>query len=242
MNIRIFATREDVALAAAQRVAEALRARPDLVLGLPAGQTPVPVYAELRRLHQSGAVDFARATCFTLDEFVGLGRSDTGSFHHFMTEHLFSGVNIDARRVYSLDGAKPDIDAECDRYEAAIAAAGGIDLQLLGLGRNGHVGFNEPADALVARTHRVALHAETRRDNATRFGGDTDRVPRDALSMGIGTILQSKAILVIATGEAKAQPVEHMIRGAVTTRLPASFLQLHPQVDLYLDRAAASRL
>jgi len=241
LDITICATREEVALAVAGRVADALRARPDLVLGLPAGRTPVPVYAELRRLHQAG-LDFSRASCFTLDEFIGLDRGSTESFHHFMTEHLFSGVNVDATRVHSLDGATADVASECDRYEAAIAAAGGIDIQMLGLGRNGHVGFNEPGDSLIARTHRVALHAQTRRDNAARFGGVPDRVPHEALSMGIGTILQARHILMIATGDTKAAAVEQMVRGAVTTRVPASFLQLHPDVELYLDRAAAVRL
>ena len=242
METRIFATREDVALAVAARVREALLAEPDLVLGLPAGQTPVPVYAELRRMQQSGLVDFSRATCFLVDEFVGLERSHPGSFYQFVNEHLLSGIDLDGGRVHALNGGVPDLEEECDRYEAAIADAGGIDLQLLGLGRNGHIGFNEPSDGLAARTHRVALLAETRRDNAARFGGAEALVPREAISMGVGTILDARAIVMIATGEAKANPVERMLRGPVTTRLPASFLQLHSNVELYLDRAAAARL
>jgi len=242
VETRIFATREDVALAVAARVREALLAEPDLVLGLPAGQTPVPVYAELRRMQQSGLVDFSRATCFLVDEFVGLERSHPGSFYQFVNEHLLSGIDLDGGRVHALNGGVPDLEEECDRYEAAIADAGGIDLQLLGLGRNGHIGFNEPSDGLAARTHRVALLAETRRDNAARFGGAEALVPREAISMGVGTILDARAIVMIATGEAKANPVERMLRGPVTTRLPASFLQLHSNVELYLDRAAAARL
>ena len=242
MEIRIFATHEEVARAAAQCVADAVRDRPHLVLGLPAGQTPVPVYAELRRLYQAGQVDLSRIICFTLDEFVGLERTHPGSFHRFMTDNLFSGVNVDDARVHSLNGAPSDVDAECDRYEAAITSAGGIDLQIVGLGTNGHIGFNEPGEALVSATHRVVLHAETRRDNAARFDGDLARVPREGLSMGIGTILKAKTILMIATGEAKANPVEQMVRGPVTTRVPASFLQLHRNAELFLDRAAAGRL
>lgn len=242
MNTRIFATGEEVARAAAARIIQALDAKPDAVLGLPAGQTPVPVYAELRRSCRAGVLDFSRATCFLLDEFIGLDRSSPSSFYQFVGEHLLSGVNVDAGRVHALDGAAPDPDGECDRYETAIETAGGIDLQVLGLGRNGHVGFNEPSDELVALTHRVALRPETRRDNAARFGGNEDRVPLEALSMGMGTIMKARAIVMIATGEAKANPVERMIRGPVTTRLPASFLQLHPNVSLYLDRAAAGRL
>jgi glucosamine-6-phosphate deaminase len=242
LKTRIFATREGVAFAVAARVKDAILAKPDLVLGLPAGQTPVPVYAELRRMQQSGLVDFSRATCFLVDEFVGLDRSHPGSFYQFVNEHLFSGINLDQGRVHALDGEARDLVAECDRYEAAIADAGGVDLQLLGLGRNGHIGFNEPSDGLAARTHRVALLAETRRDNAARFGASEAQVPREAISMGVGTILNARAIVMIATGEAKANPVERMLRGPVTTHLPASFLQLHSNVDLYLDRAAAARL
>ena len=242
MDITIFETREHVARAAAQRVTEAVRGRPNLVLGFPAGHTPIPTYEELGRLHRSGAVDFSVASCFTIDEFVGLDRTSEGSFHQFLMEHLFSRLNFDPSRIRALDGAAVDLDAECHRYEADIIAAGGIDLQIVGLGRNGHVGFNEPDDTLVASTHRVVLREETRRDNATSFGGDPTLVPREALSMGIGTILRARAILMIATGETKAQPVEQMIRGGVTTRLPASFLQLHPAVEVYIDRAAAARL
>jgi len=242
LHITTFATRDDVAVAAARRVADALSDRPNLVLGVPAGQTPVPVYAELRRLAISGAVDFAAATSFALDEFVGLERTDSRSFAYFIHQHLFRGTNFDPRRVHFLDGSSADLDRECDRYEAAIAAAGGIDLQILGLGRNGHIGFNEPADALPARTHRVLLRQDTRSDNAGRFGSNADHVPREAISMGVGTILHARAILIIATGESKAVAVERMVRGPVTTQLPASLLQLHASVEVYLDHAAAARL
>ena len=202
----------------------------------------MPVYAELRRLAASGAVDFAAATSFALDEFVGLERTDPRSFAFFIHEHLIDGTNFDPQRVHFLDGSSSDIDQECDRYEATIAAAGGIDLQLLGLGRNGHIGFNEPADALPARTHRVLLRQDTRTDNAGRFGRDADHVPREAISMGVGTILHARAILIIAIGESKAAAVERMVRGPVTTKLPASLLQLHASVEVYLDHAAAARL
>ena len=242
LQTSIFETREQVALAVAGRIKEALAVRPDLVLGLPAGQTPVPVYAELRRMRQSGTVDFSLATFFLIDEFVGLERSHPSSFYQFVDEHLLSGINVDRGRVHSLNGVAADPLEEGERYEASIVAAGGIDLQILGLGRNGHIGFNEPSDDLTARTHKVTLHADTRRDNAARFGGRESQVPREAISMGVGTILSAKAIVMIATGEAKANTVERLLHGPVTTRLPASLLQLHPNVELYLDRAAAMRL
>jgi glucosamine-6-phosphate deaminase len=242
VDITTFATRDDVALAAARTISDALKRRPELVLGLPAGQTPVPLYAELRRLATTGALDFSRATSFALDEFAAIPRTDPRSFAYFINEHLIAGTNFDSSRVHVLDGSAADPDAECDRYEGAIAAAGGLDLQILGIGRNGHIGFNEPGDALSARTHRVMLSPDSRRDNASRFGGDPDRVPKEALSMGVGTILKARAILIVATGESKAVPVERMVRGAVTTHVPASMLQLHGNVTVYLDRAAAARL
>jgi glucosamine-6-phosphate deaminase len=202
----------------------------------------VAAYAELRRLHAAGEADFAQATTFNLDEFAGIPPSHQGSFRLFMEHHLFEGINLRPARMQFLDGSAPDLDAECERYETAIQEAGGIDLLLAGLGANGHIGFNEPADALVARTHRVRLADSTRRDNAALFGGDPAQVPCEALSMGIGTILKAGAIVLVATGARKATCVERVVHGPVTTRLPASFLQLHRHVELYLDTAAASLL
>jgi glucosamine-6-phosphate deaminase len=240
VDIRIFDTADDAAAALASRVARALAEQPDIVLGLPTGRTPVATYAQLRRLHAAGEADFSRATAFNLDEFAGADASYPGSFRAFMEQHLFAGVNLDPRRIHFLNGAAPDLDAECDRYESAIDAAGGIDLLLLGIGGNGHIGFNEPGDQLVARTHRVRLADSTTRDNAALFGGDPVRVPREALSMGMGTILKAASLVLIATGERKARCVERTINGPLTTRLPASFLQLHRHVELYLDLPAAS--
>ena len=240
MLIHTFDTDRDVARALAAHVAAMLRERPSLVLGLPTGRTPVPAYEELRRLHAAGSVTFAQATTFNLDEFVGVDAAHPGSFRQFMERHLFAGIDLRPERIHFLDGMAADLDVECARYERDIAAAGGIDLQLLGIGANGHIGFNEPAEELTASTHRVVLHGGTRRDNAALFGGDPDRVPREALSMGMGTILKAAAIVLVATGERKATCVERVVRGPVTTKVPASFLQLHRRVALYLDRAAAS--
>jgi glucosamine-6-phosphate deaminase len=156
-----------------------------------------------------------------------------------MDERLFRHVGMRPERIEFLDGRASDLDAECRRYERAIAAAGGLDLLVLGIGVNGHIGFNEPADALAAGTHRVTLDEPTRAANALWFEGDLARVPRQALTMGMRTILQARAIALIATGEAKADAVRAMLDGGVTTRVPASFLQLHPQVTVLLDRPAA---
>ena len=241
MKITVLDTSEDVAAALAERVASALQATPAAVLGLASGRTPVDGYAELRRMHAAGQTDWSRVSTFNLDEFAGLDGAHPGSFRTFMERHLFEGVNLSRERIHFLNGVAADLNAECDRYEAAIAAAGGIDLQLLGIGLNGHIGFNEPGDRLVADTHRVALRPETRLANVAQFGGRLDDVPNEALTVGMGTILRAAAIVLMATGESKAEVVARAVQGPLTTHLPASFLQTHREVEWYLDRAAASR-
>jgi len=242
VEILTFATPDDAGWAVAARVADAVRRDPALVLGLASGRTPLPAYAELARLHATAGLDFSRVTTFNLDEFVGAGSGRPGRFRRYMQEQFFDAVNLDPARVGFPDGVAADLAKECDRYERTIADAGGLGLQILGIGANGHIGFNEPGDALVARTHVVRLHDSTRRDNAALFGGDVAAVPHEAISMGMGTILSAASIVLIATGERKAACVERMVNGPVTTRLPASFLQLHARTALYLDAAAASRL
>jgi glucosamine-6-phosphate deaminase len=231
-----------LAEAAAHRVVEALRERPEVVLGVPAGRTPLGLYAELARLTVAGEADFSLATAFALDEFVGIDHSHPASFHRFIREHLIDPVGLPRDRFHGLDGAAADLQAECDRYDEAIRHAGGIGLQLLGIGGNGHIGFNEPADALPAPTHRVTLLEATRIASAALFDGDITRVPREALTMGVGTILQAEAVILLAAGQGKAASVERMVRGPITPKLPASFLQAHRSVEIYLDRAAASLL
>jgi glucosamine-6-phosphate deaminase len=228
-----------VARALARRIRDALAANPRLVLGLPTGRTPVGFYHELA---SHGHPDFSQATTFNLDEFFGIPPSHTGSYRQFMERHLFQRVNLAPERINFLDGSAPDPDAECRRYEAAIEAAGGIDIQILGIGTNGHIGFNEPARALESRTHRVRLTPETRRSNAALFGGDPGAVPEEALSMGMATILQARSIVLLATGRTKAPCIERVVNGPITTELPASFLQTHSNVDIMLDGAAAEKL
>ncbi len=242
MDVTIFENAGEAGRALARRVADALRRTPDLVIGLPAGRTPVDAYTELRRFYSEGEIDFSRATAFLLDEFVGLEGSQAGSFRRFVTDHLLSGINLDPQRIHSLNGLTSDPDVECERYEETIASSGGFSLLLLGIGVNGHVGFNEPGAALRSRTHRVTLLESTRADNSGPFGGVAARVPKEALSIGMGTILRAETIVLIASGEKKAQAVQAMLRGPVTTALPASFLQLHRRVEVYLDRAAAAAL
>jgi glucosamine-6-phosphate deaminase len=241
-RLAIFPDELAAARALADGIAAALADRADLVLGLPTGRTPVLFYQELVTRVEQGVADLSRATTFNLDEFVGIPAHHPGSFRTFMNAHLFKRVNLAVERIHFLDGAAVDTAEECGRYERAIAAAGGIDVQILGVGTNGHIGFNEPAPALQARTHRVTLEPDTRRANAALFGGDPAAVPAEALSMGIATILQARRIVLIATGTAKAKIVERLVRGPVTTGVPASFLQLHPDVEIVMDEAAAAGL
>lgn len=242
MRVRVFRDPEALARALAADVSRQLAAKPETVLGLPTGRTPIPLYRELVRLFEAGAIDFSRATTFNLDEFLGIEASDPHSYRAFMQRHLFDHVNLPARRIQFLDGTARDLARECRRYERAIERAGGIDLQILGLGMNGHIGFNEPARALIARTHRVRLTPATRRANATFFANRVRAVPHQALSMGMATILHARRIVLLATGATKARCVERMLDGPVTPKLPGSFLQLHRCAEIWLDRAAASRL
>jgi glucosamine-6-phosphate deaminase len=228
--------------ALARHIADAIRIKPDLVLGLPTGRTPVGFYHELSALAERKYVEFKHVTTFNLDEFLGIPPSHPGSYRRFMETHLFSRVDIAPSQINFLAGDAPDPDAECERYEQAIANAGGIDVQILGIGTNGHIGFNEPAAGLQARTHQVTLRPESRRSNASLFNGDLSAVPRAALSMGMATILQAEAIVLLATGQSKASCVARLLCGDITTQLPASFLQLHSAVDIVLDAAAASAI
>ena len=240
-RVRVFRSADALAQALANDIARRISETPRLVLGLPTGRTPIPFYQDLVRLYCARRVDFSRTTTFNLDEFVGLDGGDPRSYRAFMQRHLFDHVNIARRRVNFLNGAARDLARECARYERAIRRAGGIDIQILGLGLNGHIGFNEPARALVARTHRTRLTTATRRANAALFGNRASAVPRDALSMGMATILQARRVVLIATGASKARCVERMVNGPVTPRLPASFLQLHANAEVWVDRAAAAR-
>ena len=242
MHITTYSTADKAAQAAARLVLTRLTENPALVIGLPTGSTPIPLYKALVQAHIRGKADFSRATTFNLDEFVGVGRGDAGSYRTFMDTHLFAHVNLPARRAHVLDGRAADWRGEADRYEALIQRAGGLDLVILGIGRNGHLGFNEPAPALQARTHRVTLRPDTRRANAGLFAGRWRDVPTQALSMGIGTILSAREVVLIATGAAKARIVARALRGPVTTRVPASLLQAHPHVSIVVDRDAAAQL
>jgi glucosamine-6-phosphate deaminase len=241
-KVEVFPTDRAAARALARRIVGALTQNPRLVLGLPTGRTPVGFYHELASIAAAGHADFSEATTFNLDEFLGIPPAHPSSYRRYMEQHLFARVNLRPANVHFLDGSAPDPAAECVRYEKAIDEAGGIDIQLLGIGTNGHIGFNEPAAELQARSHRVTLKPETRRSNAALFRGNVHDVPREALSMGMATILHARTIVLLATGRSKAGCVNRLVNGPLTTAFPASFLQLHRDIQIMVDAAAAEEL
>jgi glucosamine-6-phosphate deaminase len=225
----------------ARIVAHDLRANPDLVLGLATGKTMENVYRHLVRLHKEDKLDFSLCSTFNLDEYVGLFPSDPNSYRHYMDHHLFQHVNFDVRNTHLPNGLATDLDEECRRYEALVQRFGGIDLQLLGIGKAGHIGFNEPLSALRSRTRVKALTPTTIKQNAEFFGGE-DKVPRRAITMGVGTIIEARRCLLLATGEAKAGVIAQAVEGPITSMVTATTLQLHPRCTVVVDEAAASKL
>lgn len=222
---------------AAELVIKAIRAKPTLRLGLPTGSTPLGMYEEIVKTWREQQLDFSQVQTFNLDEYVGLAVAHPRSYHTYMREKLFAHVNIPAANIHIPSGGPGvDLDAESRRYEAEIAAAGGIDLLVAGVGANGHIGFNEPGSAFDSRTRVVDLSASTIRNAAPHFGAESP--PAKAITMGIGTILESRRILLIASGAAKADAVERALRGRATDSVPASALQLHQQVIVIVDEAA----
>ena len=230
------------ASAEAARIAAALiRAKPAAVLGLATGGTPLRFYAELAEMHLRDRLDFSQVTTFNLDEYVGLSPDHPQSYAYYMREHFFSRVNISPERIHIPDGRARDLPGHCEAYEAAIREAGGIDLQLLGIGSDGHIGFNEPSSSLGSRTRLKTLTERTIRDNAHYFPSK-EEVPHHVVTMGVGTILDARRCLVLAFGEHKAEAVAAMVEGPVTADVPASALQFHPSCTLLIDENAAAKL
>src|SRR5579872_75233 len=237
----------DLAVRVARRIADVIRERSRAgraaVLGLATGSTPVDVYAELVRLHRDEGLSFRHVITFNLDEYYPMPPDSIHSYVRYMREHLFDHIDIDAAHIHIPPGdvpraAVPDV---CRRYEEAIRAAGGIDLQLLGIGKTGHIGFNEPGSGIESRTRLITLDAVTRRDAAADFFGE-EFVPREAVTMGVATILEAREIAILATGEHKASIVRRAVEGDVDLEVAATFLQGHPDTTFYLDRAAAAEL
>lgn len=241
MEVVIRPDAEAAATLVARIIAKELRVNPHLVLGLATGRTMESVYQVLVRMHRKEALDFSLCCTFNLDEYVGLAPGDPHSYRHYMNEHLFLHVNIDPRNTHLPNGQAPDLEAECRNYEAAMARFGGIDLQLLGIGQAGHIGFNEPLSALRSRTRVKALAPLTLEQNAAFFGGE-NRVPRRAITMGVGTILECRRCLLLATGAEKAEIIAKAVEGPITSMISATALQLHARCTVVVDQAAAGRL
>ncbi len=239
MNILIYESEEQIGIAAGNYMCGQVLQKPNSVLGLATGSTPLKPYSQMIELYKKGVVDFSKVTTFNLDEYVNLDVNDKNSYHSFMHENLFDHINIPEENINFLDGNAEDPEEECRRYEEKIKAAGGIDIQLLGIGSNGHIAFNEPADCFQRWSHVVTLKESTVKDNS-RFFKSIDEVPTQAVTMGIGSIMQAKKILIIAIGENKAKAIKQLIDGNVTPMCPASVLQFHTDVTLMLDKAAAS--
>lgn len=241
MRVLVVENYEEMSREAASLFQIRIERKPDLVLGLATGSTPIGTYKELILRHKQGAVFFDKATVFNLDEYCGLDRSHTQSYARFMQENLFQSIDIDERSTFIPNGNSTDVQAECSRYDALIQERGGIDLQLLGIGENGHIGFNEPSDLLSAGTHRVELDQGTIEANS-RFFASSKEVPKSALTMGMGTILKAKEIVLLASGAKKADAIRGLLSGKISTKNPASFLQLHPKVTVIVDQTIAERL
>lgn len=241
MRVIIQPSELEVSQRAAQFVARLIRYKPSCVLGLATGTTPLAMYRELIRLHREEGLDFSRVTTFNLDEYVGLGPSDPHSYRYFMQEHLFNHVNIPPQQTHFPDGRALDFAASCLAYEHRIKDSGGIDLQVLGIGSDGHIAFNEPGSSLGSRTRLKTLASETVKDNS-RFFESIDQVPRLAITMGVGTILESKQCMLLALGTKKARAIRDTIEGPITAQVTASALQLHRDVIVVLDEDAASLL
>lgn len=226
---------------AAKQVASLIRKKPDCVIGFATGSTPLGLYKELIRMHKVEGLDFSKVVSFNLDEYVGLPPNHPESYHYYMWENLFKHININPSNVYIPMGMAEDIDAFCQWYEEKIIEHGGIDLQILGIGSNGHIAFNEPGSSLGSRTRIKTLDEKTRLDNA-RFFKSMDEVPKYAITMGVGTIMEAKRLLLLANGINKAEAIKQTVEGPIMAKYPATIVQLHRYATVIVDKEAASKL
>lgn len=239
MDVIIKKNYDDMSKEAAKIIADAIYNKPDLVLGLATGSTPLGTYKELIRLHKEAGLDFSQVTTFNLDEYLGLSKDDTQSYYYYMHKNLFDHINVKKENIHIPDGTVANIEDYCKKYDEQIKKCGGIDLQILGIGTNGHIGFNEPADELIASTHLTDLTSDTVKANS-RFFESMEQVPKKAITMGLGSILKAKKIVLLANGKAKASAVSHLLdRDKITTKVPATFLLVHNNVTVILDEEAA---
>ncbi len=242
MEVIISKDAESASKKAARYIADVVKRKPNCVLGLATGSTPLPLYQELIRMHKNEGLDFSNIVTFNLDEYLGLANNDPRSYHYFMHENLFAHINVKPENINIPDGVTTDVLAFCEEYERKIKAAGGIDLQILGIGNDGHIGFNEPTSSFASRTRIKTITRETIESNARFFDGDESKVPQHVITMGIGTIMDAANILLLAFGKSKANAVSQTVEGAISAFTPASALQLHKHVKILIDEQAASLL
>ncbi len=240
MIIKILDTKEQIGEEVAKLIADQIEKKPDSAIGFATGATPIPTYQALIKRYNNKEISFSDITTFNLDEYCALAREDKNSFYTFMREMLFDHIDVKAENTHFLDGNALDPDAECKAYDALITEKGGIDLQILGIGNNGHIGFNEPADLFPGGSYKVKISKSTQEANKIYF--EDGKVPQYALTMGVSVICRARNIVLIATGSKKAQVVRDMIKGDITPRLPASILQRHAHISVFLDAEAASML
>lgn len=241
MLVIIKETYQELSNEAAKQVASLIRKKPDCVLGFATGSTPLGLYKELIRMHKEEGLDFSKVVSFNLDEYVGLPPTHPESYHYYMWENLFKHININPSNVYIPMGMAEDIDAFCQWYEEKIIERGGIDLQILGIGSNGHIAFNEPGSSLGSRTRIKTLKENTRLDNS-RFFNSIDEVPKYAITMGVGTIMEAKRLLLLASGIKKAEAIKQTVEGPIMAKYPATIVQLHRYATVIVDKEAASKL
>lgn len=232
---------DELSKEAAKLIALKIRKKPDLVLGLATGSSPLGIYKELIRMHKEEGLDFSKVTTFNLDEYVGLPPTHDQSYHYFMKQHLFDYINLNERFIHVPMGMSKDVDKFCSWYEKRILEAGGIDLQVLGIGANGHIAFNEPGSSLGSRTRIKTLTEKTRNDNA-RFFSSMDEVPKYAITMGVGTIMDAKELVLIANGKGKSDAIKAAVEGPLTAMCPASIIQMHQKAYVFVDKDASSKL
>lgn len=238
MNLRVVNSYEELSKVAASEFSKVIKEKPNAILGLATGGSPIGMYKELIKMYENKELDFSKITTVNLDEYIGLNPEHSQSYRHFMNDNLFNHINIDVANTFVPNGLAKDLEVECKEYDKRIIELGGIDIQLLGVGNNGHIAFNEPDEHLSAGTHVISLTENTIEANA-RFFDNIDDVPRTAITMGVGGIMKAKKIILIASGESKAEAIKGLFSGKITTENPASMLQMHRDVTVIVDKEAA---
>ena len=242
MEIIIQPSNHHIATIAAEKVCDALKKKPNLVLGLATGSTPIALYKILVQKHKNGELDFSQVTTFNLDEYIGIPCHHPQSYHTFMAKHFFDHVNIPQANQHIPLNSMGDFESYCEKYEKQIKDSGGIDIQILGIGTDGHIGFNESGSSLSSRTRPVTLSDSTLKANAIHFNSDKHAVPEMAITMGVGTIMEAKQCILLASGKSKSVAIVNAVEGPITSSVPASVLQMHPNTCIIIDEDAASEL